>query len=67
MMRWPVAFARFWYDFIVGDSITLALGGVGALAVASVLSRSLDGWMLQLLLPVAIVGTLAASALWHRD
>jgi len=30
-----VGFARFWYDFIVGDSITLAVGGAAAIAGAA--------------------------------
>ena len=31
-MKFLKGFGYFWYDFIVGDSIVLAIGGVGALA-----------------------------------
>ena len=33
-MKYAVAFGRFWYDFIVGDSVLLAVGGVLTVLVA---------------------------------
>jgi hypothetical protein len=34
-MRWAVAFARFWYDFVVGDDWRIAAGVVGVLGVGA--------------------------------
>jgi hypothetical protein len=58
-MRYVVGFARFWYEFIVGDDWRVALGVVVALALTEVLTRQdvAAGW----LLPVAVVATLFAS------
>ncbi len=35
-MRWVVGFARFWYDFVVGDDWRIAAGVVGVLAIGAV-------------------------------
>jgi hypothetical protein len=44
-VRHVVAFARFWYDFIVGDDWRVAVAVVVALAVTSVLSdHDVDAW-----------------------
>jgi hypothetical protein len=52
-------FARFWYDFFVGDDWTVALGVVFALAVTYGLSRAgVPAWWVT---PVAIVMLLAFS------
>lgn len=67
MMRWPNAFGRFWCDFIVGDSIVLAIGGPGVLTASYALARSIDQLVLQLLLPAAVVATLVASLMWRTD
>ncbi len=32
-MKYLVGVGRFWYDFIVGDSVVLAIGGVALLAL----------------------------------
>lgn len=57
-----VAFARFWYDFVVGDDWRIALGVVVAIAVTAALSHaSVPVWWL---LPAASLGLLAAS-LWR--
>ena len=54
-----VPFVRFWYDFVVGDDWTVAVGVVVALAVAALLARTtVPAWWL---LPVAVAGLLAAS------
>jgi len=34
-MRWIVGFGRFWYDFIVGDDWTIALGVILAVALTA--------------------------------
>lgn len=56
-------FALFWYDFIVGDSITLAIGTLSALVVAAVLARYGSG-PAEVVFPVAVGATLGAS-LWR--
>jgi len=60
------AFGRFWYDFIVGDSAVLAVGGVAVLALAALLARSAGGDLAQVLLPALVVVTLAISLRWPR-
>jgi hypothetical protein len=52
-------FARFWYDFVVADDWTIALGVVIALGLAALLARAgLPSWWL---LPAAVALLLAAS------
>jgi hypothetical protein len=58
-MRLVVGFARFWYDFVVGDDWTVAAGVVVALAVTAVLAHArVPAWWV---LPVVVVGLLALS------
>ncbi len=57
-----VSFGRFWYDFVVGDDWTVAVGVVVALALAAVLTRvHLAAWWW---LPPS-VGVLLAASLWR--
>ncbi len=65
-MKMLFAFGRFWYDFIVGDSAVLAVGGVAVLALAALLARSAEGDLAQVLLPALVVVTLAISLRWPR-
>jgi hypothetical protein len=71
-MKYIVGFGRFWYDFIVGDSIVLAIGGMGVLALGFGLSRldeSASGLadVAQVVLPLAVIGTVWGSLpLWRR-
>jgi hypothetical protein len=52
-------FARFWYDFLVGDDWTVAVGVVLALAVTYGLSRSgVPAWWIT---PAAVLILLAGS------
>ncbi|MDP3208944.1 MAG: hypothetical protein Q8M65_07330 [Rhodoglobus sp.] len=60
-MRYVVGFGRFWYDFIVGDSIVLAIGGAGALALGALLVANGAGAITEWLLPTTVVVTLAVS------
>ncbi len=47
-----IGFFRFWYDFIVGDDWTVAVGVLAALAVTSLLvHRGVAAWWLM---PVAV-------------
>lgn len=59
MMRTVRAFLHFWYDFVVGDDPLVAVGVAGTLAVIAGLSATdVPAWWL---LPIAVVGLLAAS------
>jgi UDP-N-acetylmuramyl pentapeptide phosphotransferase/UDP-N-acetylglucosamine-1-phosphate transferase len=52
-------FAKFWYDFFVGDDWTVAVGVVLALAATYGLSRAgVPAWWIM---PVAVVILLSAS------
>lgn len=55
-------FVLFWYDFIVGDSMTLAVGTLLALGLAVLVKLEGSG-AAEVALPVAIGTTLAASLL----
>ncbi len=59
-MRWVRSFLAFWYDFIVGDDWTVAVGVVIALALTAALAHlaHLPVWWL---LPAAAVALLAFS------
>jgi hypothetical protein len=57
--RWLRGFGAFWWDFIVGDDWTVAVGVVVALAVTGALAAAgLAAWWL---LPVAVLALLAFS------
>jgi hypothetical protein len=60
-MRYVVGFGRFWYDFIVGDSVALAIGGVAVLVLGWVLVTAGAGAAAEILLPLIVVATLAVS------
>lgn len=57
-------FGLFWYDFIVGDSMTLAIGTLSALILAAAIAYR-GSVPAEVALPVAIGATLSAS-LWRR-
>ena len=58
-MRYVIAFARFWYEFVVGDDWRVAGGVVAALALTAVLAhQDLPAWWLP---PIAVVATLFGS------
>jgi hypothetical protein len=60
-MRYITGFAAFWYDFIVGDSIVLAIGGVAVLAIGALLVHWDMRTVAEVALPAIVVGTLALS------
>jgi hypothetical protein len=58
-MRYVVAFARFWWNFIVGDDWRVAVAVVAALAATALLSHhDVAAWWLM---PIAVVVALAVS------
>jgi len=60
-MKYVVAFGRFWYDFTVGDSVALAIGGAGALVLGSLLVHADAVTLAEWALPATVVATLALS------
>lgn len=65
-MSWVRAFGRFWYDFIVGDSVVLAIGAVSLLVAGWLFVSTFGTVSAEFVLPLAVAGTLAWSAI-QRD
>ena len=61
MTRFLVGFARFWYDFLVGDSLPLALGAIAICVFAIAADRSSIHGAMEFLLPALVLVTLALS------
>ena len=58
-MKYPVAFLRFWYDFIVGDDWQIAVGIVAALGLTFALAhRDVSAWWIT---PLAVAALLTVS------
>jgi hypothetical protein len=54
-------FGRFWWNFVVGDNLPLALGAGAAIALTALLvHQGVNAWWL---LPLSIVALLCASVL----
>jgi uncharacterized membrane protein YqgA involved in biofilm formation len=64
-MNYLKAFGYFWYDFIVGDSVLLAVGGVLVVAIAWGLVELDASKAAEIAAPVIVIGTLWVS-LPHR-
>ena len=62
-MKYITGFGMFWWDFIVGDSIALAIGGVAVLLIAAGLVRADQQLVVQLAMPLIVIATLAVSLL----
>jgi hypothetical protein len=60
-MRYLSAFGRFWWDFIVGDSVILAVGGATVLVLGALLVAAGADELVQIALPLAVACTLALS------
>jgi hypothetical protein len=60
-MKYLVGFGRFWWDFIVGDSILLAVGAPLGLLAGYGLSKGDYSTVAEILFPVIVVLTLIAS------
>lgn len=60
-MKYLAGFAAFWWDFIVGDSIVLAIGGLGVLVIGALLVQGGHRGIAELALPGIVIATLAAS------
>lgn len=60
-MKYVKGFGLFWWDFIVGDSAMLAIGGIAALALGYVLVQLGSPTVAELLMPAVVFGAIAAS------
>ena len=60
-MKYVKGFGAFWWDFIVGDSVVLAIGGVGSLALAYGIVQAGNATLPQFILPIIVFGAIAAS------
>ncbi len=60
-MKYVVGFGRFWYDFIVGDSVVLAIGGLAVLLLGFLLVRASEDVLAEVLLPLVVIATVIAS------
>lgn len=60
-MNLVIGFCHFWYDFVVGDSAMLAIGGLTTLLLGALLVWA--GWhaAAEILLPTTVVATLGLS------
>jgi len=55
------SFARFWYDFIIGDDWTIAVAVVAAIVVTWLLAHAFAAAWTWWVLPVAVILALGAS------
>ena len=65
-MSFLVGFARFWWDFIVGDSVVLAIGGGSALLLGALLVDVDASRVAEVLLPVFVIAALLSSLYGQR-
>lgn len=60
-MKYVIGFGRFWYDFIVGDSVLLAIGTPLAILAAFALYSAGFEVGAELALPAIVTATLVLS------
>ncbi len=60
-MKFIKGFGLFWYDFLVGDSIVLAIGGVLIVALGYGLVQLNAQTIAEVVLPIAGVATIFIS------
>ncbi len=65
--RGVVAFGRFWWEFLVGDTPELLVGSLVAIGIAALLVHNIGIRAVVVgALPVLVVAILALSTLWAR-
>ena len=64
-MRYVRRFARFWWEFLVGDNLPMALGAGVAIGLTALLVHK--GYNVWWLLPIAILAVLVAAVLRTTD
>ncbi len=60
-MKYIAGFFRFWYDFIVGDSWVLALGGLAVLSFGYLMVEAGLDVAAEVTLPLIAIGAVAGS------
>ena len=60
-MKYVTGFFQFWYDFIVGDSVLLAIGGIAVIVLGYLLVQAGANVAAEALLPFIVIGAVAAS------
>ncbi len=60
-MKYVVGFFQFWYDFIVGDSYLLAVGGLLVLGLGYLLVEAGVDIAAEFVLPITAVGAITVS------
>ena len=60
-MKYVQAFGAFWYDFLVGDSIVLAIGGIAALVLGYLVVLAGAAALAEVVLPVVVIATIVLS------
>ncbi len=60
-MKYIGSFCLFWWDFIVGDSLTLAVGSGLAILGAALFAHAGANTAAEVVLPGAVLATLALS------
>ena len=63
MLGFLKGFVRFWYDFIVGDDWTVAVGVVIVLMIGGVVARSTLESIAWLIVPIGVMLLLSVSLL----
>ncbi len=60
-MKYVTGFFQFWYDFIVGDSVLLAIGGAAVLILGYLMVQAGLDVVAEVLLPLIAIGAVAVS------
>ncbi len=60
-MKYVTGFFQFWYDFIVGDSVLLAIGGAAVLILGYLMVQAGLDVLAEVLLPLIAIGAVAVS------
>jgi len=60
-MKYAKGFVLFWYDFLVGDSVLLAIGGIAIIVAAYLLVQADASTAAEVLLPLLAIGTIVLS------
>jgi hypothetical protein len=60
-MKYVKGFFLFWYDFLVGDSALLAIGGIAIIVAGYLLVQAHATVGAEVILPVLAIGTIVLS------
>jgi hypothetical protein len=60
-MKYLAAFGAFWYDFLVGDSIVLAIGGITAVVLGYLVVMAGAAALAEVVLPAVVITTIVLS------